>query len=152
MFLVKHFGTIAGAKILLASYIGRSETGRNARKSTARGGGSKFGGAAFQAHCSALSGERKGSIKEVYTGDLGNAGLIVRNCMMYNNKCFMYNNNSNGSCAARARGFMAIWAMLALGLASMASPAEAAPFAYVTNGGGTVSVIDTATTPLPWWP
>src|ERR1700730_5798188 len=72
---VKHFGTIAGAKILLASYIGRSETGRNARKSTGRGG-SKSGGSAFQAHCLALSGEQKASIKEVYTGDLGNAELL----------------------------------------------------------------------------
>ena len=58
----------------------------------------------------------------------------------------MYSNNSNGSRAARARGFMALCAMLAMGLGLMASPAEAAPFAYVTNGDdSTVSVIDTAT-------
>jgi YVTN family beta-propeller protein len=41
---------------------------------------------------------------------------------------------------------MALCAMLAVGLGLMTRPAEAAPFAYVTNGGG-VSVIDTATTP-----
>jgi YVTN family beta-propeller protein len=62
----------------------------------------------------------------------------------------MYNNSSNGTRTAPARGIAALWAMLAMGLASMASPAEAAPFAYVTNAGsfgvtGTVSVIDTAT-------
>jgi YVTN family beta-propeller protein len=61
--------------------------------------------------------------------------------------CLMYSNNSNRSRAALARGFMALWAVLALGLGLMASPAEAAPFAYVPNNGypGTVSVIDTAT-------
>jgi YVTN family beta-propeller protein len=38
--------------------------------------------------------------------------------------------------------------MLAMGLGSMASPAGAAPFAYVVNrGDGTVSVIDTGATP-----
>ena len=59
----------------------------------------------------------------------------------------MYRNNSNGNGASRARGFMALFAiMLAMGLALMASPAEAAPFAYVTNAdANTVSVIDTAT-------
>ena len=61
----------------------------------------------------------------------------------------MYNYNSNGSRAAPARGFMALLAMLAMGLGLMASPAEAAPFAYVTNfdkaGQAVVSVIDTAT-------
>ena len=50
---------------------------------------------------------------------------------------FMYNNNSNGSRAAWARGFMALFAMLAMGLGLMASPAEAAPFAYVANAGST---------------
>jgi YVTN family beta-propeller protein len=61
----------------------------------------------------------------------------------------MYSNNSKGSRAAWARGFVALVAiMLAMGLALAASPAEAAPFAYITNErGGTVSVIDTATTP-----
>jgi YVTN family beta-propeller protein len=60
--------------------------------------------------------------------------------------CFMHSNNSNGSRAARARGFAALCAVLAMGLASMASPADAAPFAYVVNAGSnTVSVIDTAT-------
>ena len=45
-----------------------------------------------------------------------------------------------------ARGFMALFASLAMGLGLMATPAEAAPFAYVANGGSnTVSVIDTAT-------
>jgi YVTN family beta-propeller protein len=58
----------------------------------------------------------------------------------------MRSNNSNGSRAASARGFMALWAMLALGLGLIARPAEAAPFVYVTNAASnTVSVIDTAT-------
>jgi YVTN family beta-propeller protein len=58
----------------------------------------------------------------------------------------MRSSNSNGSRAAWARGVMALCAMLAMGLGSTASPAEAAPFAYVANdGSGTVSVIDTAT-------
>jgi YVTN family beta-propeller protein len=61
----------------------------------------------------------------------------------------MYSDNRNGSRAAPARGFVALGAMLAMGLGLMASPA-AAPFAYVTNGGdarfnSTVSEIDTAT-------
>jgi YVTN family beta-propeller protein len=55
-------------------------------------------------------------------------------------------NNGNGSRAAPARGFMALWAMLVMGLGLLASPAAAAPFAYVANNE-TVSVIDTATTP-----
>jgi YVTN family beta-propeller protein len=48
------------------------------------------------------------------------------------------------------QGFATLWAMLAMGLgAALASPAEAAPFAYVANNGdGTVSVIDTATRKL----
>jgi len=73
---------------------------------------------------------------------------------MYSNKCIMYNNNTNGSRAAPARGFMGLFAIvLAMGLGLMAFSAEAAPFAYVTNAvDGTVSVIDTATTPRPWWP
>jgi YVTN family beta-propeller protein len=59
----------------------------------------------------------------------------------------MHSNNSNGSRAACARGFVALFAvMLVMGLGAMAPPAEAAPFAYVANGGdNTVSVIDTAT-------
>jgi YVTN family beta-propeller protein len=58
----------------------------------------------------------------------------------------MCSNNSNGSRAAPARGFMALFAVLAMGLGAMASPAEAAPFVYVSNGGdNTVSVIDAAT-------
>ena len=53
----------------------------------------------------------------------------------------MHSNNS------WARGFMALFAIvLATGLALAASPAEAAPFLYVTNfSDNTVSVIDTAT-------
>jgi YVTN family beta-propeller protein len=58
----------------------------------------------------------------------------------------MYSNNSNGRRAARARGFVALFAMLAMGLGLMARPAEAAPFAYVPAAGGTL-VIDTATHP-----
>ena len=63
----------------------------------------------------------------------------------------MSSNNSNGSGAAWARGFVALFAGLAMGLGLMASPAAAAPFAYVTNfSSSTVSVIDTATN--RWWP
>ena len=41
---------------------------------------------------------------------------------------------SKESRAAWARGFMALFAIvLAMGLGAMASPAEAAPFAYVAN-------------------
>jgi YVTN family beta-propeller protein len=58
----------------------------------------------------------------------------------------MQNNNSNRSRPASARGFMALCAVLATGLAFAACPAEAGPFAYVPNdGSATVSVIDTAT-------
>jgi YVTN family beta-propeller protein len=57
----------------------------------------------------------------------------------------MSSNNRNGRRAAWARGFMALFAVLAMGLGLMASPAAAAPFAYVTDDGFTVSVIDTAT-------
>jgi YVTN family beta-propeller protein len=58
----------------------------------------------------------------------------------------MHSDCGNGSCAASARGFMALFAVLAMGLGLMASPAAAAPFAYVTNAdSSTVSVIDTAT-------
>jgi YVTN family beta-propeller protein len=58
----------------------------------------------------------------------------------------MYNKNSYRSHAAWGGGFMALFAiMLAMGLALATSPAEAAPFAYVANGGSnSVSVIDTA--------
>jgi YVTN family beta-propeller protein len=56
----------------------------------------------------------------------------------------MYSNSRNGSRAASARGFMALFAVLAMGLGAM--QAAAAPFAYVANAGdNTVSVIDTAT-------
>ena len=48
----------------------------------------------------------------------------------------MRSNKGNGSRAASARGFMVLFAIvLAMGLASMASPAAAAPFAYVANAG-----------------
>jgi YVTN family beta-propeller protein len=63
----------------------------------------------------------------------------------------MYSNKSNRSRAAWARGFGALFAMLAMGLGLPPLPAAAAPFAYVANsfsangGPGTVSVIDTAT-------
>jgi DNA-binding beta-propeller fold protein YncE len=61
----------------------------------------------------------------------------------------MYSDNHNGSRTASARGYMALFAiMLAMGLASLASPAAAAPFAYVTDlnaGQAVVLVIDTAT-------
>jgi YVTN family beta-propeller protein len=61
-------------------------------------------------------------------------------------EAIMQNNHSNGSCASFARGFAAFWAVLAMGLGLIASPAEAAPFAYVANSGSNnVSVIDTAT-------
>jgi YVTN family beta-propeller protein len=60
----------------------------------------------------------------------------------------MYRHNRNGRSAASARGFVARFAVLAVGLGAMASPAAAAPFAYVANASdGTVSVVDTATTP-----
>ena len=60
----------------------------------------------------------------------------------------MYSNNSNGSRAASARGFVALCAVLAMGLGLMAQPAAAAPFAYVANiDSNTVSVIDTGTNP-----
>jgi YVTN family beta-propeller protein len=60
----------------------------------------------------------------------------------------MRSNISNGSRAALVRGFMALWVVLAMGLALAASPAEAAPFAYVTNTNShDVSVIDTAANP-----
>ena len=59
----------------------------------------------------------------------------------------MHSNKGNGSRAACAGGFMAFFAVtLAMWLGLIARPAEAAPFAYVANGGSnTVSVIDTAT-------
>jgi YVTN family beta-propeller protein len=65
---------------------------------------------------------------------------------MFNNNFVMCNNNSNESRTASARGFMAFFAMLAMGFGLMASPAEAAPFAYVASfETNSVSVIDTAT-------
>jgi YVTN family beta-propeller protein len=58
----------------------------------------------------------------------------------------MSSNNSNRSRAGWARGFVALCAVLTMGLGMMARPAEAQPFAYVANSGdNTVSVIDTAT-------
>src|SRR5205807_2686258 len=60
----------------------------------------------------------------------------------------MQSGNRNGSYAAWARGFAAFCVVLAMGLGTLASPAEVAHFAYVTNqADGTVSVIDTATNP-----
>jgi YVTN family beta-propeller protein len=52
---------------------------------------------------------------------------------------------SKRSYALRARGLVALWAMLAMAAVFGAPPAEAAPFAYVASeADGTVSVIDTA--------
>jgi YVTN family beta-propeller protein len=57
--------------------------------------------------------------------------------------------------ALQSRGVNALGVVLAMGLGLLASPAAAAPFAYVTNAvDDTVSVIDTATnmvagTPIP---
>jgi len=57
----------------------------------------------------------------------------------------MYSINSNRSRTAWA-GFMALWAVLAMGLGMMARAAEAAPFAYIANANSAnVSVIRTAT-------
>jgi YVTN family beta-propeller protein len=57
----------------------------------------------------------------------------------------MQNDNSHGSCASVARGFAALGAVLAMWVGLLASPAEAAPLAYVANyNANTVSVIDTA--------
>jgi len=57
----------------------------------------------------------------------------------------MRSDDSNGSRATSARGVVALFAMLAMGLGLMARPAAAAPFAYVTNAfSNNVSVIDTA--------
>ena len=61
--------------------------------------------------------------------------------------------NSNGSRAASARGFMALFAMLAMGLGLMARPAEAAPFAYVANVGRQHRLGDRhGHQHRPWWP
>ena len=57
-------------------------------------------------------------------------------------------NNRDGAGAARARGFLALFAVLAMGLGLMSWPAAAAPFLYVANTNsspGVVSLIDTAT-------
>ncbi len=65
----------------------------------------------------------------------------------------MRNNTSKAIRAAWARGFVPLFAVLAMGLAFGARPAEAAPFAYVTDDSmSTVSVIDTGATPPSWWP
>ena len=58
----------------------------------------------------------------------------------------MHGNNSKASRAAPLRGFMALFAILVMGLGLMDPSAEAAPFAYVSNSNS-VSVIDTATHP-----
>jgi DNA-binding beta-propeller fold protein YncE len=56
----------------------------------------------------------------------------------------MQNDNSHGSCASVTRGFIALFAMMSMGLALAAYPAKSAPFAYVANESGfNVSVIDT---------
>ena len=87
-----------------------------------------------------LSGERKGSIARLKPAVWETMQVYIEGI------CLMYNNNSNRGRAAWARGFMAFFAMLAMGLGVMARPAEAQPFAYITNNiDGTVSVIDTAT-------
>ncbi|MGC2224452.1 MAG: beta-propeller fold lactonase family protein, partial [Methylocella sp.] len=58
----------------------------------------------------------------------------------------MYRHNRNGRRAEWARGLMALFALLPMGLGAMVRPAEAAPFAYLTNeADNNVSVIDTAT-------
>ena len=58
----------------------------------------------------------------------------------------MYNNNSLMNNTNNTRGFVALWVMQAMGLGLMARPAEAEPFACVTNNASNkVSVIDTAT-------
>jgi hypothetical protein len=77
-------------------------------------------------------------------------GLVSRHGII-EGICFMYNNNSNGSRTASARGLMARWVVLAMALALRAWPAAAAPFAYIANGtASTVSVIDRQAT--RWWP
>ena len=67
--------------------------------------------------------------------------------------------NSKPGRAEPVRRFMAAGAVLAMGLGLAAQPAEAAPFAYVTNSGAnTVSVIDiptnkvVATVPVGFFP
>jgi YVTN family beta-propeller protein len=57
----------------------------------------------------------------------------------------MYNISSNGTRTAPARSVAALWAMLAMGLGLLASPAEAAPFVYVADESFRLWVIDTAT-------
>jgi YVTN family beta-propeller protein len=89
-------------------------------------------------HRLGLVGRAERKYNKVKIGGLENAGIRGE-------ECYMYNNNSNRSCAAWARGFTILFAMLALGLGLMASRAEAQPFAYVANqGDNTVSVIATA--------
>jgi len=58
----------------------------------------------------------------------------------------MHGNNSKASRAVSMRGFMGIFAIQVMRLGLMDSPAEAAPFAYISNSNS-VSVIDTATHP-----
>jgi hypothetical protein len=58
-------------------------------------------------------------------------------------ECLMYSDIRNGSRAARAGAFMALWVMLAMELGVLAAvlgarPAAAAPFAYVANGSNLV--------------
>lgn len=56
----------------------------------------------------------------------------------------MSNNNRNGRSAARARGFVALVAMLAIGLGLLASPVAAAPFAL----SSTAPAINPVTQPV----
>ena len=108
-----------------------------------RRGGSKSGGSASTCTGSDLNAERNGSTIRLRAAAWG---ILGNNAGINGEKCFMYSYNRNGSRAASARGFMALFAALTMGLGLMASPAAAAPFAYVTNYlDGTVSVIDTAT-------
>jgi YVTN family beta-propeller protein len=62
-----------------------------------------------------------------------------------NRRIIMLSNNGK-RCPALLRGICGLWTSLALFIAASARPAEAAPFAYVTNKrDNTVSIIDTVT-------
>ncbi|MGH6847501.1 MAG: beta-propeller fold lactonase family protein [Methylocella sp.] len=95
----------------------------------------------FEARRLGIAGRAEWKYNEEENGDLGNnAGISAEVYFM---------NNANCSRAALARGFMALLAVLTMGL-GLARPAAAAPFAYVVNSipfslSGSVSVIDTAT-------
>lgn len=57
----------------------------------------------------------------------------------------MQNNSGGEARAAWARGYISLWALMALVAPLSAQPTEAAPFAYLVNEtSDTVSVIDTA--------